>query len=287
MLATGSFMPMSVLPSGSAPGKKPLYILFHGEKILTARNGNGEFQHRLVVGESELPGRAEEIADSDGLHFLGLWNERPCLCAKLREDFAAPDAFSFMGRRELYGLVPDEEFKTAGFAFQISDWLRLNRFCGGCGGRNQPHKTQRALVCQACGHTIWPRINPAIIVLIHRGSEAALLIRAPHFAPGIYSTVAGFVEPGESMEETVHREIMEETGVRVKNLRYYRSQPWPFPSSLMIGFFAEYESGTPRADGEEIIEARWFARDGLPMLPGPLSLGRQMLDRFIAGTMPE
>ena len=138
----------------------------------------------------------------------------------------------------------------------------------------------RAKECSECSRLEFPRISPAIIVLIEKG-DALLLARSARFAGQFFSVLAGFVEPGESLEAAVYREVMEEIGISVKNIRYFGSQPWPFPDSLMIGFTAQYESGEIRIDGEEIVEAGWYQAGNLPKIPGKLSIARQLIDWFI------
>jgi NAD+ diphosphatase len=137
--------------------------------------------------------------------------------------------------------------------------------------------------CPACGLMAYPRIAPAIIVLVRRGEEA-LLARGARFPSAFYSTLAGFAEIGETLEETLEREVFEEVGVRVKNPRYFGSQPWPFPHSLMIGFVAEWAGGDIRVDGKEILEARWFRPDALPSIPPPISIARRLIDAWVEDT---
>jgi NAD+ diphosphatase len=140
---------------------------------------------------------------------------------------------------------------------------------------------ERAMVCPACGFTAYPRIAPAMMVLVRRG-DRILLGRAPHFLPEVYSALAGFVEAGESLEECVHREVLEEVGITVANLRYFRSQSWPFPHSLMLAFIADYAAGELRPDPAELSDARWFAVDELPRLPNRISISRALIDAVVA-----
>jgi NAD+ diphosphatase len=160
------------------------------------------------------------------------------------------------------------------------EWDRGNRFCGACGAPLAMRSDVRAKECTACGRLVFPRISPAIIVAIERGARL-LLARSARFAEELYSVLAGFVEPGETLEEAVYREVKEEVGITVKNIRYFGSQPWPFPDSLMVGFTAEYDAGEIAIDGEEIVAARWFAADQLPSIPGPISIARRLIDAFI------
>jgi NAD+ diphosphatase len=139
---------------------------------------------------------------------------------------------------------------------------------------------ERGLQCPACGLTAYPRLTPAVIVRVSRGDEL-LLAQGVRFPGAFYSVLAGFVEPGESLEDTIHREILEEVGVEVTDLRYFGSQPWPFPHSLMIGFTAEYAGGQLRPAPDELRDAGWFRWDALPLLPGRLSIARRLIDAFV------
>jgi NAD+ diphosphatase len=192
-----------------------------------------------------------------------------------------PEGFRLDGLRVAFHDLSEPDFRAAGTARQRVEWRRTHRFCSRCGAHNRLDPRQEAMVCVSCGQSHFPRVAPAVIVLVQRGPEA-LLGRSPHFMPGVYSTLAGFVEAGESLEECVHREIHEEVGVRVTNLRYFGSQPHPFPNSLMIGFVADWLEGEIRIDRDEIEDARWFGADDLPVLPHPMSIARALVDDFVA-----
>jgi NAD+ diphosphatase len=185
------------------------------------------------------------------------------------------------GVRSLFGIVDDDLFQAAGRALQILQWDEAHRFCGLCGSAMAPKTDERAKLCPQCNHVSYPRISPAIIAAVTNGSQI-LLARSSRFAGGFYSVLAGFVEIGETLEMCVHREIMEEVGIRVANIRYFGSQSWAFSSSLMIGFTADYAGGDIKVDMHEIVEAAWFGVDNLPNLPGPMSISRRLIDNFIA-----
>ncbi|MBV0932175.1 NAD(+) diphosphatase [Marinobacterium sp. A346] len=188
-----------------------------------------------------------------------------------------------VGLRQALARAQDEAaFTRIARAAQLATWFDQHRFCGRCGAAMQAHVRDLARCCPDCHLVQYPRISPCIIVLVRRGSEC-LLARASRFPPGRFSTLAGFIEAGESAESAVRREIMEEVGIEVENLEYFASQSWPFPHQLMIGFFADYASGELKPDDEEIVEAGWFARDNLPDLPPPFSISRQLIDHFFAG----
>jgi NAD+ diphosphatase len=211
-------------------------------------------------------------------HLRGL----PCLSAELPADAAEPPGARFRGLRELYGQLDPELMAIAGRAVQVMDFDRTHQFCGACGSATVPQRENRSRVCTnpACQLAHYPRLAPAIIVAVERGPEI-LLAHAPRFPAGLYSVLAGFVDPGESAEDAVHREVFEETAVRVTNIRYFGSQPWPFPHSLMLAFQADYAGGEVRFDGEEIEDAAFFRGDALPaLLPGKISIAQWLLHDF-------
>jgi len=195
------------------------------------------------------------------------------------EEHEVPDGFRLDGLRVAWHALPEADFRAAGTARQKVEWYRTHRFCSRCGSPTVVDVEHESMTCPACGQLHFPRVAPAVIVLVQRGREA-LLGRSPRFVPGVYSTLAGFVEPGESLEECIHREIEEEVGVRVTNLRYFGSQPHPFPNSLMVGFVADWLDGEIRIDPREIEDARWFTTDALPELPHPMSIARALIEDF-------
>lgn len=182
--------------------------------------------------------------------------------------------------RGLHGRVDDVRWTLAGRAVQLLDWDRTHRYCGRCATATEPMPSERARRCPACGLVAFPRLAPAVIVLVERDGEA-LLARGRNFPVPMYSCVAGFVEPGETLEEAVAREVAEEVGVEIGDVRYVSSQPWPFPHSLMIGFEARWVSGDIRIDETEIVDAGWYRPDALPMIPPGMSIARTLLDRWI------
>ena len=200
-------------------------------------------------------------------------------CAAALSDEPPEPGAELVGVRAFFDLAPDELFAQAGLARQLLHWRLTHRFCGACGSPLVRHAAERAMHCPSCDLSFYPRINPVVITLISRGDQILLAHKAAGAVP-FWSLVAGFVEANESLEHAVQREIAEEVGVRVKNVRYHSSQPWPFPNNLMLGFTAEYEGGEIRPDGEEIAEAGWFGRDSLPPLPSRFSIARRMIDAF-------
>lgn len=168
-------------------------------------------------------------------------------------------------------------------AYHLSQWRAESVFCGRCGERNGDAPDELARLCPSCGRREYPRISPAVIVLVTRGDGAALLAHNSKFRQGLYSLVAGFVEAGESLEATVAREVREEVGVEVGSIRYRASQPWPFPNSLMLAFTAEWVSGEPRPDGVEIADVQWFTPETIPEIPPRGSVSRTLIDLWLDG----
>lgn len=179
--------------------------------------------------------------------------------------------------RAIFAQAGPEAFALAGRATQLLDWQATHRFCGRCGTPTERLPDEAAMRCPACGLLAYPRIAPAVMVLVRDG-ERLLLARSPHFKPGVYSALAGFVEPGETLEQCAAREVREEVGLEIANLRYFASQPWPFPHSLMVAFFADYAGGDIVPDPSEIEAAGWFTADALPLLPDPVSISRRLID---------
>jgi NAD+ diphosphatase len=214
------------------------------------------------------------------IEYLGHRGTTPCYAAELPDGAPVPEDRVISGVRELYGRIPDKDVAIAAFAARIIASAKATRFCGRCGTKTGPVFFERAKKCPACGLVIYPRISPTIIVLITRGEEI-LLARSPRFPGGMHSVIAGFVESGETLEHAVHREVKEEVGIAVKNLRYFASEPWPFPDSLMIGFVAEYAAGEIDIDNNEIVSAGWFGRDALPPLPAPMSISRALISWWV------
>jgi NAD+ diphosphatase len=214
--------------------------------------------------------------------YLGMLGDQHCFACELEEGSAAPEGMHWSGLRALFGSIDDSLFALAGRAFQIVDWDRSHQFCGRCGTPTQIKNHERARECPNCGQVHYPRIAPAIMALIRRGREF-LLARSPHFAPGMYSALAGFVEPGETLEQTLVREVREEVGIEVANVRYFASQPWPFPHSLMIAFNADYAGGEITPEPGEIEAAEWFTPERLPqVLPSKISISRRLIDAALA-----
>jgi NAD+ diphosphatase len=252
-------------------GAPALWFAVRGRELLVHAQGGIE-----AVGAPEALG-----LEPHGTHYLGALGALHCWSVELAADAEPPPGTLFRDLRQLFGVLDTSLHSVAGRAVQIVEWDRTHRFCGACGKPTAAHPSERSRVCTSCGLAHFPRIAPAVIAAVTRGEEI-LLGRSAHFPPGIYSVLAGFVEPGESLEQAVFREVLEETGIEVEDVRYFGSQPWPFPHSLMLGFTARHRSGELRADGVELVDARWFHRDDMPMLfPGNVSISQWLIRDFL------
>ncbi len=237
-------------------------------------------EHRYihVIGSSVF---VDDRAGDDGwpLHFVGMLDDVAVWGVDVPhgEDpsyGAASDLYSYFGR------ATELDWLVAGRAVQLVEWARTHQFCGRCATPTQIQPNERAMKCAACGLLAFPRLAPAMITLVTRGDQA-LLAQGVQFRGPMYSCLAGFVEPGESLEDAVVREVREEVGVEVGNVRYWGSQPWPFPHSLMVGFTAEWVSGEIVCDPTEIVDAQWFSRDELPNIPPRISIARKLIDAWL------
>ncbi|MBC7172934.1 MAG: NAD(+) diphosphatase [Polyangiaceae bacterium] len=232
----------------------------------------------LVGGSVPSVGALTPPADS---HYLGRLGEAHCYCCAWPDTLEVPESGQFRDLLAVYGTLPASLAAIAGRAVQIVEWDRTHRFCGACATPTELSASARSRVCPACRLEQFPRLSPAIIVAVERGEEI-LLARGPHFPPGIYSVLAGFVDPGESAEEAVRREVHEETGMLVGDVRYFASQPWPFPHSLMLGFQATWMGGEMSLQEGEIEDAGFFHVDALPrMFPGRVSISQWLIEDFV------
>ncbi len=256
------------------PDAESLCYAFQQSQLLVA---TGETGTRLPA-----PGDLAAIAAAPLRRlYLGTLGGRGCFAYEFQPDTPAPEGLQWQGLRSLFNRLDDDEFALAGRALQLVDWDRTHQYCGRCGTLTRLRNNERARECAACGQIAYPRIAPAVMCLIKREGEI-LLARSPHFLPGMYSALAGFVEPGETLEQCVEREVMEETGIRVADVRYFASQPWPFPHSLMIAFVADYAGGEIVPAPGEIEDAQWFRLDALPRLPARISIARRLIDAVTA-----
>jgi NAD+ diphosphatase len=217
---------------------------------------------------------------------LGRFRDRLYVAHRLDDAIDSSNGAKFAGLRSLFTSLPRDELAIALRGNQLLEWDRTHRFCGACATPTVRETNERARRCPSCGLSSYPRISPAMMCLVTRGKEI-LLARNANFPPGRYSALAGFLEAGESIEDAVHREVREEVGVEVKNLRYFASQSWPFPNSLMIAFTAEYAGGELKPNGHEIVEADWFTPANLPQLPPNVSIARALIDNALLSIYPD
>jgi NAD+ diphosphatase len=223
---------------------------------------------------------AKDKISLQGCLYLGHRGKIPCYAGILGQAEPAPENWQFMRVRDLFVMIPPEELAIAAFAVRMAGFDRTTRFCSRCGEKTRPSADERARYCPSCSRVVYPRVSPAVIVLVRKGDQI-LLARSPRFPPGMYGLIAGFVEPAENLEHAIRREVLEETGIQVKNIRYFGSEPWPFPDSLMIGFIAEFAGGELAIDHHEIESAFWFDREHIPRIPEKLSITRALIDWWI------
>ena len=244
-------------------------------------------EHQLLTvahdesGQIFPSGEASAFGNPENVILVGELAGRPCYAADVAQFPAGVAAAEARPLRAIFQLAGDACFALAGRASQLLDWQANHRFCGRCGTPNTMTSGEFAMHCPSCALVAYPRISPAVMVLVRNG-DRLLLVRSPHFPPGMFSALAGFVEPGETLEECAAREVREEVGIEIAKLRYFHSQPWPFPNSLMVAFFAEFAGGTLRPDQTEIEAAEWFTGDALPRLPEPVSISRRLIEAALA-----
>jgi len=247
----------------------PITMIFRGDELLLR---DEDLQASDIALCTQLGIKPEQI------HAIGSLGEDYYQAAWVTLDTAAPAGYSFRKLRPLVGVVDDQFVTIAGRAFQIAEWARTHRYCGACASAMKQVQGERCMKCTACGMVAYPRISPAMMVLIRNGDKI-LLAKHAMSPTNRYTALAGFLEAGESAEEAVHREVFEEVGLKVHNLRYFASQSWPFPHSLMVAFTAEYLSGEIRIDEKEIVDARWFGPDDeLPVFAANISIAGELIN---------
>ena len=251
------FVPLTFLPP-DVDGSTARWLAVRGAKVLMS----------------------DQPSFDGAFHFLGLLDGQPVFAEDVADHH--DDDGGFLDLYTLFTRVPEVEWCLAGRAVQIVDWARTHKFCGRCGAQTVANAGDRSMKCPVCGLAAYPRLAPAIITLVTRGDQA-LLARGVNFRGPTYSALAGFVEAGETLEQAVAREVLEEVSIVVGNIRYVSSQPWPFPHSLMLGFEADYVSGEIVCDPTEILDANWYTRDSLPDIPPGISIARKLIDRWVAG----
>ncbi|OOV87499.1 NAD(+) diphosphatase [Oceanospirillum linum] len=257
-------------------------ILFTGNDLVT--DAAAEPLHRIA---SLLPfWQRESLLPDIQWRYIAHRHGLPVYCARSSEWQFWPEQFNGEFKRFSFrALLPQldqSDFELIASGSQLLTWEQDHNYCSRCGSKARMHPSENAMCCDSCGYRQYPRINPCIIALITRGDEV-LLARNASFKADYFSCIAGFIEPGESVEQAVSREIFEEVGVTVKNIRYHSSQSWPFPHSLMLGFICDYDSGDIKVDGHEIVEARWGKLDEFPLKPGGFAISGQLMQAFDDG----
>lgn len=249
-------------------------FIFYNDRLLLRKDAEGHFH---VPDETELSGK---LTGQTMRHEVLLPNGHTIHTAAIEFPVEEDDQWLMVGLRASFDYVTLAEYKAAGKAFQILWWDRHSRFCPVCG---TPTRQQAPIMkrCPACGYEIYPPISTAIIVLVRRGTDEILLVHARNFRGTFYGLVAGFLEPGETLEQCVEREVREETGLKICNIRYFDSQPWPYPSGLMVGFTADYAGGNIKLQDEELSAGAFYHRDHLPELPQKLSIARRLIDHWL------
>lgn len=250
--------------------QSPFYFLFHDGRLLLTADGK--------LPEDELP--PVRIAEGHTLRIFPELDEHPCYAAEI-EDADKEGGFTLTDLRSTFDILPPDHYKQAGKIRELLHWDRHTRYCSTCGAPMQTH-TEISKRCTRCGREVWPLLATAIIVAVtRRQNEEILLVQSNSFKRDYYGLVAGFVETGESLEECVRREVMEETCLHIKNIRYFGSQPWPYPCGLMVGFTAEYDGGELQLQRSELNKGGWFRYDRLPAIPGRVSLARRLIDHWL------
>lgn len=251
-----------------------LWFVFCKDDIVLTAAG-----HVPSGGECPIP-----LEPWNTVHRLPELDGEECRCVAIDRPLTSSLSalpFQQISLRASYDVLPERHYLMAGKAREIIYWDQTTRYCGCCGAPMQKD-SDISKRCTGCGKQVWPALAVAIIVLVRRGDEA-LLVRAHNFRGNHYGLVAGFVETGETLEECLVREVQEETGLTVCNVRYFASQPWPYPSGLMVGFTADYESGEICLQRSELADGGWFRKDNLPPIPGKVSLARRLIDNWLEG----
>ena len=276
-------------PEPPAPGTQAHWFVFKGDRLLVelgppSSQPSDDLRVAARAAWAALPLRNNNNTlwfEPARTLYLGQLVGTGCWAAEAPADAPAPPpGLAWEGLRALFTVLEDAHFALAGRAIQLLDWDRGHRYCGRCGTPTEAKSEERSRACPACKLAVYPRISPAVMALVRREGEI-LLGRSPHFPPGMYSALAGFVEPGETLEQCLAREVEEEVGVRVSRIRYFASQPWPFPNSLMIAFVCDWVAGEIRPQAGEIEAANWFKVLQLPRLPSNISIARRLIDAVV------
>ncbi len=273
---------MRTYPPAQPPPGPAYWLPFRSSEIIV--QAVGERKVELLQGHPDE--MAAFLQPTDELLYLGTLDNLPCLACSVNPELALDDAWSVMGLRSLYGQLDEPAYGLAGYASQMLGWQRTSRFCPACAHATETMNGDWGRKCSNCGHVRYPPVSPAVLVLVHDGDQRLLLTHKPGWGK-MYSLIAGFVEPGEALEECVRREVLEEVGLTVAaDLVYVGSQPWAFPHQIMVGFLARYLEGEIKLDTAELDDAIWYEANALPSLPAKLSLSRQIIDQWLTSLQP-
>lgn len=264
------------VPADSTPNsfiKEPHYwFIFKNEKMLINKRGNNKIPLKEDLNDFNIISLRN--------FYLGRLNDKPCFSVEVGQDTKTPQTMLLCDLRNLYQMLDEDQYLLAGKALQIINWDKNHQFCGRCGSTTVTSEYERAKICTECSYKSYPRLSPAVITAIIK--EGKILMAKHGYREKMYGLIAGFVEPGETLEEAVTRETWEEVRIKVKKIKYFGSQPWPYPHSLMVGFTAEYDDGEIEVDGKEIVDANWFSPEDIARIPSKLSIARELIDWFIS-----
>lgn len=268
------FLPYNKLSKNQLIDSKNFLFIFHNGLLLLEKQNT-----ELTIPHCGLENLIEQKYSFS--RQMGVYNGIQCQCVEVEVDDLPSQHHVWMSLREAYSHLEHDLYILAGKAVQVLHWHNENRFCGQCGAPMVDHQTELAKLCPKCSFVAYPRLSPVVIMTVEH-EDQILLGRSPHFPKGMYSPLAGFVDIGETLEEAVAREILEESGLKIDNIRYVTSQSWPFPHSMMLGFRSDYVSGEIVIEEEELEDVQWFTKDNLPTLPSQISISRYLMECFIA-----
>jgi len=248
------------------------YFIFYKQEIIVKLDSNGvEIPDTNIIGRKIDNSQYSDFGIIDNIHCYALMSD---IKYELHTDY------QYVKIRSLFERINEKTFWLTGKVFHLINWKKSSKYCGKCGSETREADRERAQICTNCSNTIYPRLSPAIIISVTKSNQI-LLGSNSKFPGNMYSVLAGFTDIGESLEECAKREVFEETGIQIKNIKYFGSQPWPFPDSLMIGFTADYESGEIQIDNDELTDAQWFSADDLPEVPTSLSISGKLIQNFV------
>lgn len=266
------FKPMVLFPTEN--NASHIWFIFKDNKLLLKKLENNNLSHTEFCDIENIYNNLERK------YPIGSLGDKTFFCGEISSNTPLSENLIEIGLREAGSYLDEISYSMAGKAFQILDWDNKSNFCGRCGSKTEHKVNERAKICPNCNLVEYPRTSPAIIVAVIKDGKL-LLAHNARFENNMYSLVAGFVDLNETLEDCVRREVFEEIGIQIKNIKYLNSQSWPFPNSLMMGFLAEYASGEINVDGVEINHAAWFSKDNLPTLPPKFTIARKVIDKYI------